>query len=235
MSGFACSFLATSTSRSSFLASAIALRSSSLRCSSALRFAASASFCFLASSACLRASSSALRLRSASALFASSAALRFASAMALCRAFSTSIATRRSICAFIAASRFCCWAMMPCIVFCCFCREFTTFCCSTCLPSSERRSCSPLYNRLLFCFLVAVSCWCFSVTSACFVFTSSPCARWYDAYSRMKRIRRYICEKFFAEKMNISWLCMERLRCIYLIDLTYFCFRSLSSFPSTSS
>ena len=132
------------------------------------RAAASAAAFFLANS-------SALRFASASAALRAASAFRLASAIARCLAFSTSIATSRSISAFMALSRCICLSIIDFIVFCCFCNELTTFCCSSCFDSNVRFSCSPLYNKVCFCFFADVSSCCLVSSSFCFVFTISPC------------------------------------------------------------
>ena len=170
--------LMRTSSEGAVITSRSALRSSALRFSSASRTrrsAASFSFLFLAASAsafafCSRARASASRRSRAAA-----SALRLASAAA--RAFwrATSSAIRRSIWALSAASFFFCWSMMPWMVFCSFCSVFTTFCCSTCLPSSSRRSRSPLASSRPFSSRALLMSCSFWLTSSCCVFTSSPC------------------------------------------------------------
>ena len=148
-------------------AASLALRSLSLAAAMRFWFSRAAA----SASAFLRASSSCLFLAASASL-----ALRFASAMALWRAFSTSMATSRSICAFMAASFFFWLSMMPCMVRCCRCNDDTTVCCSVCLLSRARFSCSPLERSELFCLLNSASSAYFCSTTFCFCLTISPCA-----------------------------------------------------------
>ena len=194
-------FLASATSLACSRASDSARRSASRRAASASRACRSASsrafllraarasafaFSSLAFASAIRRAFS-LAIRSASAflransaarfLAASASALRLASAAA--RAFwrATSSAIKRSICALRAASFFFCCAMTFWISFCFFCNPETTFFCSVCLPSKERRSLSPRDSNFFLLSRAANSSTCLALTSACFTLTSSPCER----------------------------------------------------------
>ena len=71
-------------------------------------------------------------------------------------------------------------------------------------------------------FFSACTCWCRSRIM-------SPCAFWNAEYSRTYLIRRYICVRFCAEKMNISLSCTLWFLCMAVTALAYFTLRSSKS------